>query len=100
MLRDPAEISRMSTEPMRTGSSGTPPPEKKISERTRDVIEEAAAAGYFSNLPGTGQPLDFSFEDNPFIPDGMRSAYRMLRNAGFSLPWMEDRKDIDKKRLE
>lgn len=84
-------------------SGGRPnanPPEKKISERTRDAIEEAAAAGYFSNLPGSGQPLDFSFEDNPFIPEGMRSAYRMLRNAGFSLPWMEDRKDIEKKRSE
>src|SRR5262249_4954884 len=43
---------------------------------------------------------DFSFEDNPFIPEGMRSAYRMLKNAGYSLPWMENRKDIDKKRSE
>jgi hypothetical protein len=76
------------------------PSEKKILERTRDAIDEAAAAGYFSDLPGSGQPLDFSFEENPFIPEGMRSAYHMLKNAGFSLPWMEDRKDIDRKRSE
>jgi hypothetical protein len=82
------------------GPSGPRRPEKRISERTRDAIEEAAAAGFFDNLPGSGQPLDFSFEDNPFIPEGMRSAYRMLRNAGYALPWMEDRKDIEKKRSD
>jgi hypothetical protein len=82
------------------GPSGPRRSEKRISERTRDAIEEAAAAGFFDNVPGSGQPLDFSFEDNPYIPEGMRSAYRMLRNAGYALPWMEDRKDIEKKRSE
>jgi hypothetical protein len=90
----------MSTEGPEKSSGAKPPREKRISERTRDAIEEAAAAGYFSNLPGSGQPLDFSFEDNPFIPAGMLSAYRMLRNAGFSLPWIEDRKDIDRRRSD
>jgi hypothetical protein len=83
-----------------TGPSGPRRPEKRITERTRDAIEEAAAAGFFDNIPGSGQPLDFSFEDNPHIPEGMRTAYRMLRNAGYALPWMEDRKDIEKKRSE
>src|SRR5690349_16814712 len=90
----------MSTESSGQSSGTRSPREKRISERTRDAIEEAAAAGFFSNLPGSGQPLDFSFEDNPYIAEGMRSAYRMLRNAGFSLPWIEDRKDIDRKRAE
>ncbi len=88
----------MTGELPRKALSGTPPPGKRIIERTRDAIEEAAAAGYFSNLPGSGQPLDFSFEENPYIPDDSRSAFRILKNAGFALPWMEDRKDIDKKR--
>jgi hypothetical protein len=90
----------MSPDKSPVGRPHASPSEKKISERTRDAIEEAAASGFFENLPGSGQPLDFSFEDNPFIPEGMRSAYRVLKNAGFSLPWMEDRKDIDRKRSE
>lgn len=70
---------------------------KRILERTRDLIEEAAAAGFFSNLPGSGQPLDFSFESNPFLPEGSRSAFRLLKNAGYALPWMEERKEIDRR---
>ncbi len=78
----------------------TPPEQRKISERTRDVIDEAVRQGLFDNLPGAGRPLDLSDEDNPFVPDDLRVAYRLLRNAGFALPWMEDRKDIERKRAE
>jgi hypothetical protein len=81
-------------------SASAKPREKRIFERTRDAIEEAAATGFFSNLPGSGRPLDFSFEDNPFIPPGMLSTYRLLHNAGFSLPWIDDRKDIDRRRSD
>jgi hypothetical protein len=80
--------------------SPNPPPKKRILERTRDAIEEAAAAGFFENVPGSGQPLDFSFEENPFIPNDLRPAWRMLKNAGYALPWMEDRKDIEKRHAE
>ena len=77
-------------------------PGKKILHWARDVIEEAAASGYFSNLPGKGKPLDFSFEENPFIPADSRLAWRMLHSSGFSLPWIEARNDIDRlsERLE
>jgi hypothetical protein len=61
----------------------------------RDAIEEAMAAGQFDNLPGRGKPLDLSDEDNPFVPDDMRLAYRMLRSAGYSLPWVEARNDLE-----
>lgn len=45
-------------------------------------IQEAELRGEFSDLPGAGQPLHLE-EDNPFIPAGLRTAYRLLKNAGY-----------------
>ncbi len=56
-----------------------------VERKIRELVEK----GYFDNLPGAGKPLDLSDEDNPFIPSDMRLAYRILRNAGVSLPWIE-----------
>lgn len=66
-----------------------------IAQRTARTIDEAARDGFFDNLPGSGRPLDLSDDDNPFVPEDMRLAYRILRNAGYSLPWIELRKDIE-----
>lgn len=71
------------------------PPNETTDGRIRRAIDEAAEQGFFENLPGSGKPLDLSDEDNPFIPDDMRLAYRILRNAGYSLPWIELRKEIE-----
>ena len=46
-------------------------------------IEEAIARGEFDDLPGAGRPLDLDDED-PLLPEELRLAYRILRNAGFS----------------
>lgn len=70
------------------------------SERVEQIIEEAMEQGLFDHLPGQGKPLDLSDEDNPFVPRDMRLAYRMLRQHGFVLPWIDDRKDIERKRAE
>lgn len=70
-------------------------PWETIADGTARALDDAVKAGFFDNLPGSGRPLDLSDEDNPFIPDDMRLAYRILRNAGYSLPWIEARKDID-----
>lgn len=56
-------------------------------------IQEALRDGAFDNLPGKGQPLNL--EENPFEDPSMRTAHRMLRNNGFTLPWIEERKEID-----
>lgn len=56
-----------------------------VERKIRELVEQ----GYFDNLPGAGRPLDLSDEDNPFIPSDMRLAYRILRNAGVSLLWIE-----------
>lgn len=73
---------------------------KPPSARARDAIEEAMANGAFDNLPGAGKPLDFSEDDNPFVPADMRLAWRMLRQHGMVLPWIDERREIEKSRAE
>jgi len=47
-------------------------------------IAEAIARGELSDLPGQGAPL--ALEDDSLIPEELRMAYRILRNAGFVPP--------------
>lgn len=70
------------------------------SERALDAIEKAIEEGVFDNLPGKGKPLDLSADDNPFVSEDLRLAYRILNNAGVRLPWIEQRKLIDAERAD
>jgi hypothetical protein len=47
-------------------------------------IAEALANGAFDDLPGAGQPLEL--DDDPLIPEELRLAYRILKNAGYVPP--------------
>jgi len=44
-------------------------------------IEEAIARGEFDELPGAGRPLEL--DDDPLVPEDMRVACRILKNAGY-----------------
>ena len=44
-------------------------------------IAEAQAAGAFDDLPGAGKPLDL--DDDRLVPEDVRAAYRILKNAGY-----------------
>jgi len=55
-------------------------------------IREAMTRGEFENLPGAGKPL--RLEDDSMIPDDLRVAYKILRNAGCIPPELEVRKEI------
>lgn len=55
-------------------------------------IREAMARGEFANLPGSGKPLHL--EDDVMIPEDLRVAYRILKNAGCIPPELELRKEI------
>jgi hypothetical protein len=55
-------------------------------------IAEAIARGEFDHLPGAGRPLDL--DDNPLVPEELRVAYRVLRNAGFVPPELETLNEI------
>src|SRR5262249_58659236 len=59
-------------------------------------IREAQEKGEFDDLPGTGAPL--AFEDDALVPEELRVAYRLLKNAGFVLPELEAHCEI--RRLE
>jgi hypothetical protein len=54
-------------------------------------IAEAQRAGAFDNLPGAGRPLDL--DDDLLVPDDVRMAYRILKNAGFVPVEVEERKE-------
>ncbi|HSE32788.1 MAG TPA: DUF1992 domain-containing protein [Pyrinomonadaceae bacterium] len=57
------------------------------------LIRESMERGEFDDLSGKGEPVDLS--ENPFEDPDVRTAHRLLRNAGFGPAWIEDRKDIE-----
>lgn len=56
-------------------------------------IRAAQEQGAFDNVPGSGKPL--ALEDESYIPEDLRMAYKVLRNAGFVPPEVAERKEID-----
>lgn len=56
------------------------------------IIDDAQAKGAFDNLPGQGRPLALD-EHNPFAGD-RESAYKLLKDNDYTLPWIADRNDI------
>ena len=66
--------------------------EKIIEER----ILQAQRRGEFENLPGTGKPLEI--EDDRHIPEDLRLAYKILKNAGCIPPEIELKKEIHQTR--
>lgn len=61
----------------------------KIAE---EKIREAMKDGEFDDLPGKGQPLNL--EDDSHLPQDIRLAYKILKNAGCLPPELELRKEI------
>jgi Domain of unknown function (DUF1992) len=55
-------------------------------------IAEAMERGEFENLPGEGQPLEL--DDDSLVPEDLRLAYRILKNAGFIPPEIETLNEI------
>ena len=47
-------------------------------------IAEAVSQGELDNLPGAGRPLDL--DDDALVPEEMRMAHRILKNADVPLP--------------
>ena len=55
-------------------------------------IEQAQKDGAFDNLPGKGRPLQLN--ENPFAA-GQETAHNLLRNNGYTLGWIEERRQIE-----
>jgi hypothetical protein len=61
----------------------------RIAERR---IIEAIQNGEFDDLEGKGKPI--VFEDDTWIPEDLRMAYRFLKNAGCIPPELEMRNEL------
>ena len=55
-------------------------------------IQEAMERGELRDLPGEGKPL--LLDDDSAIPEELRVAYRVLKNAGFLPPELQLRKEV------
>ena len=55
-------------------------------------IKEAKERGEFDNLPGQGKPLNL--DDDSRVPEDLRLAYKILKNADCLPPEIQLRKEI------
>jgi hypothetical protein len=55
-------------------------------------ILEAQERGEFDNLPGHGKPL--ALEDDSNIPEELRVAYKILKNADCLPPELQEKREI------
>lgn len=58
------------------------------------LIREGMEQGKFSNLANEGRPLKVK-EENPYVEEDMRLAYKILENAGSAPPWIEMEKEVE-----
>jgi len=63
-----------------------------LDEIAEERIRQALANGELDDLAGAGRRL--VFEDDSLVPEHLRMAHKILRNAGFVPPAVLDRKSI------
>ncbi|NUQ39034.1 MAG: DUF1992 domain-containing protein [Caldilineales bacterium] len=84
---------------MNDDPENTSPPRKPRNQTWENWVEEKIRAameqGEFDNLPGKGKPL--RDPRNPFLAADQQLAHDLLRNSGHTLPWLDDRKEIDQR---
>ena len=61
-------------------------------------IAEAVSQGELDNLPGAGRPLELG--DDALVPEDMRIAHRILKNADVPLPETYTRTSLVRANLE
>ncbi len=57
------------------------------------IIEDAIRKGQFDDLPGKGKPLNL--DPNPHEDPEKRLAHKVLHDAGYKLPWIDERNEIE-----
>ncbi|MFM2482693.1 DnaJ family domain-containing protein [Celerinatantimonas sp. YJH-8] len=60
-----------------------------IDQLAEKAITQAIQKGQLDALPGHGKPL--KLDDDSQVPESLRIAYRILKNAGYLPPELEDR---------
>jgi DnaJ family protein C protein 28 len=66
---------------------------KLIDHIAEEKIKAAQEAGEFDDLRGKGQPL--KLDQDPLADPAWQLAGHLLKEQGFSLPWIEIRKEIE-----
>ncbi len=69
-----------------------PPAISWIDARVEECVTRAQAEGQFDDLPGAGKPLDLA--DDALVPEELRAAWRILKNAGFVPPEVQALNEI------
>ena len=62
--------------------------EKIVEQRIKEAMEK----GEFENLPGKGKPI--LLEDDSHVPEDLRLAYKLLKNADCLPPELLEKKEI------
>ena len=62
-----------------------------VEEYLRKAIEE----GKFDDLPGKGKPLHLD-ENNPNADPDWELAYHLIKESGYTLPWIETIREIER----
>ena len=62
--------------------------------RARRQLDDAAAAGLFERTSGRGEPLTLT-PDDPNVPDDLRLAFRVMREANVAPPWIALAGDVE-----
>ncbi|MGE4441669.1 MAG: DUF1992 domain-containing protein [Desulfomicrobium sp.] len=63
-----------------------------LAELAERAIREAQERGEFEGLNGLGRPLPESCD--PFMPETLRMAYKVLKNAGYIPKEIEEQREI------
>ncbi|OGN89180.1 MAG: hypothetical protein A2Y88_04075 [Chloroflexi bacterium RBG_13_48_10] len=58
------------------------------------LLRKAMEEGKFDNLPGKGKPLHLD-ENNPYTESDWELAYHILKEGGYTLPWIETLHEIE-----
>lgn len=64
-----------------------------LDELVEQRIREAMRKGELSGLPGEGRPL--ALDDDSMVPEELRVAYRILKNAGYAPPEVEALRELN-----
>jgi DnaJ family protein C protein 28 len=58
-----------------------------------EIIRRAMEEGKFDDLPGKGKRLNL--DEDPNLDQEWRAAHHILKSSGYSLPWIETRREIE-----
>ncbi|NLW82672.1 MAG: DUF1992 domain-containing protein [Desulfovibrionales bacterium] len=65
---------------------------KILADLAEQAIQNAQQRGEFDNLQGQGQPL--TLDSDPFMPEHLRMAYKVLKNGGYVPEEIQTQREI------